>query len=1391
MKDKNNAENNKDNLKNDISSENKKNSNNTHKKSSKKSIREIDILENKDREIKIGNYLIKKTLGKGTFGKVKLGIFLPKNKKVAVKILEKRRLKEEDDIIRLKREFDMLSQFNHPNVISVSEIFETNDAYFTVMEYCEGGELFNYIVENKRLSEEKSAFFYYQLINGLEYIHSLGIVHRDLKPENLLLTEDHVLKIIDFGLSNYFKQEQNELLETPCGSPCYASPEMLSGENYDGFKIDIWATGIILFAMLCGFLPFDHKDNDKLFLKILECKIQYPKEMGKEAKDLIKRILVPDPRKRITIEEIKKHPFYLKGQDIFEKNFSVYQISQNENSESDDSSSFKYYTFEHNYLFYEFYHKSEILFNKYRLFYFNHLRRNNSCKIKNIFSKPSNKKLLNFEKYIKKMKIKIKKDNNNNNKNKKDYEIKEEKFLNRNITAFFPIKDICTYCENLINKYKKEEEIRKNRKLLQNKLIKNKKNNSNKNNQNKNTKNSKIPQKIDINKIILDNDKNNNIENNFEKIKDLKSKLGKILDLNKEKETKLTLNNDLILNKEQYKNKTINVKNPPNKKYNLKKQFDQNIKVNKKIREQINTNDLFINNNKILRTNKLPQNIKLKKNNRKIKSTNNNNSKMKNFQNLIDIINQQTLKPKINIINKQNIIHHHTTNIMNMTQKNFFSNVIINNYKRDEHKNYSSSHNKEKKLLDLSEIQNENEKSLINEYLQKNLEKLNIQKNNNLKFKNNLQKIILKEDMLFTNNNKNNTKNINNLGFKDYEKQQNYLTVRDKKNSQIKENKERNTICTTNDQLRNRYKARIPNINNYNLNNNKKYINNKENSLNSIGFSLISSNNFDLMNDSKRERDNRYISNYININNNINNNGSKNNSVEKSTFNIQNNLYKKKKFDKILNNNINLKLNLDKNKINNSLVENNYSNRSYNYNYNKNTFNKININSNTLENNTNNNLDNNFNINKFSANKKIENIKKNNLYFKNLNERKYPKLNLKQLLGIDNTKKKEIISIQNNYQKQIELHRNKPSITCKTHKNIDINNYLNSVRNNESKISNTINNIGNKGIGNSFINQNANQNLISNLGKYNTNQNNMRNRDIININLNLNYNRIKKNNNDLINMTSDNIKMNSNLVNKKNSLYNYQNININSINNLNKTNNNIQNKTIYNKNRFNTNIFLDKYMESKKLFSSLRKRINFKSNIVNNNYIDKKNQNNSYNNNSIKIKEVDGGGLKTKTLIANYNTKQFKNFNTIDNKNILNFNSFMNLNNNHKKIKSMKDAINIQKNKKSLKKINNNSKTINVDNNNKIKTGRMLNNNNINLNDMDLYISNTVANTNNINNYNNVNILENQFNSIDSYQNRNQYKNININNLKKNNIIKKMKMNEGLKIQIKKLSNKK
>ena len=265
----------------------------------------------------LSDYSIKETIGKGTFSIVKLGINKKTKEKVAIKILKKKKIIHKEDVERIEREINILKKLNHINVIKIYKINEDEEKYYIVMEFCENGELFHYIVERQRLNEDETSFFFYQLINGLEYIHSENIVHRDLKPENLLLGKDNILKIIDFGLSNFC--EPDNFLETPCGSPCYASPEMVCGDKYNGHMIDIWSTGIILFAMLCGYLPFEDPDNDILFKKILKCKIKYPEYLSDMSINLMKKILVVDPLKRITLDEIKQHPFYLKGKAIFNK----------------------------------------------------------------------------------------------------------------------------------------------------------------------------------------------------------------------------------------------------------------------------------------------------------------------------------------------------------------------------------------------------------------------------------------------------------------------------------------------------------------------------------------------------------------------------------------------------------------------------------------------------------------------------------------------------------------------------------------------------------------------------------------------------------------------------------------------------------------------------------------------------------------------------------------------------------------------------------------------------------------------------------------------------------------------------------------------------------------
>ena len=269
--------------------------------------------------IVLSDYEIKGILGKGTFSKVKLGVNKKTNEKVAIKIIDKQFTLNKHNYERIKREISILKNCNHPNVIKVYDSKDDSNNFYFVMEYCKYGELFLHIVNNKRLNDKESSFYFFQLINGLNYLHVNEIVHRDLKPENLLISSGQILKIIDFGLSNY--SIENQLLNTPCGSPSYASPEMIKGKKYNGKISDIWSCGVILYVMLCGYLPFEGFNNSDLFKKILKCKVNYPNYIDKSALDLLKNILVANPDKRLDISKIKQHPFYLKGKNIFKQKY--------------------------------------------------------------------------------------------------------------------------------------------------------------------------------------------------------------------------------------------------------------------------------------------------------------------------------------------------------------------------------------------------------------------------------------------------------------------------------------------------------------------------------------------------------------------------------------------------------------------------------------------------------------------------------------------------------------------------------------------------------------------------------------------------------------------------------------------------------------------------------------------------------------------------------------------------------------------------------------------------------------------------------------------------------------------------------------------------------------
>ncbi|VAH85271.1 unnamed protein product [Triticum turgidum subsp. durum] len=257
------------------------------------------------------NYNLRKILGHGTFGKVMIAEHKLTGHKVAIKILNRRQMEIMEMEEKAKREIKILRLFIdliHPHIIRVYEVIETPKDIFVVMEYCQNGELLDYIVEKGRLQEDEARRIFQQIISGVEYCHRNMVVHRDLKPENLLLDSKYNVKLVDFGLSNVM--HDGHFLKTSCGSLNYAAPELISGNLYAGPEVDVWSCGVILYALLCGKVPFEDDNIPKLFKKIKGGFYILPSYLSDLAMDLIPRILVVDPMKRITIREIRDHPWF-------------------------------------------------------------------------------------------------------------------------------------------------------------------------------------------------------------------------------------------------------------------------------------------------------------------------------------------------------------------------------------------------------------------------------------------------------------------------------------------------------------------------------------------------------------------------------------------------------------------------------------------------------------------------------------------------------------------------------------------------------------------------------------------------------------------------------------------------------------------------------------------------------------------------------------------------------------------------------------------------------------------------------------------------------------------------------------------------------------------------
>nr|XP_020479874.1 maternal embryonic leucine zipper kinase [Monopterus albus]XP_020479875.1 maternal embryonic leucine zipper kinase [Monopterus albus]XP_020479876.1 maternal embryonic leucine zipper kinase [Monopterus albus] len=255
-------------------------------------------------------YEVHETIGSGGFAKVKLGRHILTGEKVAIKVMNKKDLG--DDLPRVKVEIEAMKNLSHQHVCRLYQVIETSTHIFMVLEYCPGGELFDYIIAKDRLSEEETRVFFRQIVSAMAYVHSQGYAHRDLKPENLLIDEDHNLKLIDFGLCAKPKGGLGYELMTCCGSPAYAAPELIQGKAYIGSEADVWSMGVLLYALLCGYLPFDDDNCMALFRKIARGTYDNPHWLSPGSILLLNQMMQVDPKRRLTVRQLLDHPWVMK-----------------------------------------------------------------------------------------------------------------------------------------------------------------------------------------------------------------------------------------------------------------------------------------------------------------------------------------------------------------------------------------------------------------------------------------------------------------------------------------------------------------------------------------------------------------------------------------------------------------------------------------------------------------------------------------------------------------------------------------------------------------------------------------------------------------------------------------------------------------------------------------------------------------------------------------------------------------------------------------------------------------------------------------------------------------------------------------------------------------------
>ncbi|OHT06225.1 CAMK family protein kinase [Tritrichomonas foetus] len=271
----------------------------------------------------IGRFDYIRTIGSGSFSVVALVADRATQIQYACKICSRQQLLEQCIFDRFEREVRLMQSFRHPSLVAIEDVVYDQNLIYLVMEYCFNGELFQVIAERGVLDENTSRRIFAQISEGVAYIHSHNIAHRDIKPENILLDAEMNAKITDFGLCH--QVDPNNLLKTPCGSPFYAPPEIISNQPYDGKLSDVWSLGVVLYTMVTGALPWKESNQMQLYRQIIDANFIIPRNLSLTLRDLISRLMRPDPNDRLPVTEILRHPWILEGEEFMNssKNFGA------------------------------------------------------------------------------------------------------------------------------------------------------------------------------------------------------------------------------------------------------------------------------------------------------------------------------------------------------------------------------------------------------------------------------------------------------------------------------------------------------------------------------------------------------------------------------------------------------------------------------------------------------------------------------------------------------------------------------------------------------------------------------------------------------------------------------------------------------------------------------------------------------------------------------------------------------------------------------------------------------------------------------------------------------------------------------------------------------------